>query len=140
MAKKQTRRSVSLSRAVYDAAVKLAAERGVSLASLVELGLRSQGLEAPEGMHYDPVARAYVGNDAAKERNMDAAREAIAVRIAERHRGVVCSFAEIERRQREHEAKAIANPCRAEYCRIQGLHPADDQRHSKKIAARSGAR
>lgn len=132
MAKKQTRRSVSVSRTVYDAAAKLAAARGVSIASLVEAGLRMQGLEAPEGVHYDPVSRSMVADIATRERFGMTVRQALAVKPV-----ATPSFADVEQRAREHEQHALEHPCRAEYCRITGLHAADDPRHSKKIAARS---
>lgn len=48
MARKQTRRSVSLNRSVYEAAVREAERRGVPLAGLVELGLGSVGVPIAE--------------------------------------------------------------------------------------------
>lgn len=51
----QTRRSVSVSRKVYDAARTLAAEQGVTLAHFVEIALRAAGVSAPEVEHQTPV-------------------------------------------------------------------------------------
>jgi hypothetical protein len=48
MAKKQTRKSVSLNRSVYEAAVREAERRGVPLAGLVELALGSVGVPIVE--------------------------------------------------------------------------------------------
>ena len=47
MALKQTRRSVSLNRQLYDAATAVASERGVPLAQLVADALRAAGVKAP---------------------------------------------------------------------------------------------
>ena len=44
MAKRQTRRSVSLNRTIYEAAKQEAARRGVTLAALVESGLAAIGV------------------------------------------------------------------------------------------------
>lgn len=48
MAKVQTRRSVSLNRSVYEAAVREAERRGVPLAGLVEIALGSVGVPIAE--------------------------------------------------------------------------------------------
>lgn len=55
MALKQTRRSVSLNRALYDAATAFAAERQITLAQLVADSLRAQGVDAPEQRHMPPM-------------------------------------------------------------------------------------
>lgn len=47
MAKKQTRRTVSLNRAVYDALKAAAAERGITLAQFVETAIAKQGVAFP---------------------------------------------------------------------------------------------
>ena len=47
MAKKQSRRSVSLNRLAFDAAKQEADRRGVSLAALVETGLAAIGIPIP---------------------------------------------------------------------------------------------
>jgi hypothetical protein len=44
MARKQTRRSVSINRAAYEAAKDVAAQRGMSLSTLVEAGLVALGV------------------------------------------------------------------------------------------------
>jgi hypothetical protein len=51
MALKQTRRSISVSRAMYEAGVKLAAERGMSLSHLTELALQAAGVPAAPKSH-----------------------------------------------------------------------------------------
>jgi hypothetical protein len=51
MAKTQTRRSISVSRAMYEAATKLAAERGMSLSHLTELALQAAGVPAAPKSH-----------------------------------------------------------------------------------------
>lgn len=48
MAKKQTRRSVSLNRSVYEAAAQEAERRGMTLAGLVEYALGSVGVPIVE--------------------------------------------------------------------------------------------
>jgi hypothetical protein len=60
MAKKQSRRSVSLNRALYDAAAELADTQGITLAQLVADSLRAAGVNAPSTWHMEPsvVARA----------------------------------------------------------------------------------
>lgn len=55
MAKKQTRRGVSLNRTVYDSAKRIAADRGMTLAGLVELALREQGVDVPEYPQQTPA-------------------------------------------------------------------------------------
>lgn len=35
--------------------------------------------------------------------------------------------------KREYDQRCVDNPCRLERCRIDGLHPADDLRHSRKL-------
>lgn len=55
MAKKQTRRTVSLNRAAYDALSTAAKERDVSQSQLVLDALRAYGVEIPdETRHYPP--------------------------------------------------------------------------------------
>lgn len=55
MALKQTRRTVSLNRAAYDALSKAAADRDVSQSQLVLDALRAYGIDVPEGArHYPP--------------------------------------------------------------------------------------
>jgi hypothetical protein len=44
MARKQTRRSVSINRGAYEAAKQVAAQRGMSLSALVEAGLSALGV------------------------------------------------------------------------------------------------
>lgn len=51
MARKQTRRSVSLNRAVYAAALAAAHARGKSLSELVTDSLRASGVAIPETEH-----------------------------------------------------------------------------------------
>lgn len=51
MARRQTRRTVSLNRALYDAAMREADRRGVSLAELTSLALRAIGVVAPKTVH-----------------------------------------------------------------------------------------
>ena len=65
MAKKQTRRSVSLNRNDYEAAKMEAARRGVTLSGLVEAGLAAIGVplvahpqQTPELVHVTAVRRA----------------------------------------------------------------------------------
>ena len=130
MAKKQTRRTFSVSRATYDAAVEAAARAGVSASEWVTNLIRAACPELPPQIHGS--ASRHVQPAPA----MDAFREVVRNRIAARAKPIVLSIEEIERRQREHEQQALANPCRREYCRIMGLHAADDPRHGKKIAAR----
>lgn len=55
MAKSQTRRTVSLNRAVYTAALREAHARSMSLAELVTASLRAAGVAIPETEH-TPVA------------------------------------------------------------------------------------
>lgn len=54
MAKKQTRRSVSLNRGAFDAAKQEAANRGVTLAALVEAGLAAIGVSFVAHPHQTP--------------------------------------------------------------------------------------
>jgi hypothetical protein len=61
MAKKQSRRSVSINRAVYDAAAARAAELGVTLSHFVTTALAEQGVTVEAGWHVDPVRREKVG-------------------------------------------------------------------------------
>lgn len=56
MAKKQTRRTVSLSRPVYDAITHEAARRQVSAAVVVEDALRLAGIDVPAVEHQTPAA------------------------------------------------------------------------------------
>lgn len=56
MARKQTRRTVSLNRGVYDAIMRAAAKRKVSAAELVVLAVRSLGVRIPKTQHMDPSA------------------------------------------------------------------------------------
>lgn len=51
MARKQTRRSVSLSVQVYSAAKEAAADRGITLAHLTEQALIAFGVKAEPGTH-----------------------------------------------------------------------------------------
>jgi hypothetical protein len=51
---KQTRRTVSLNRALYDAARERAYAQGMTLAHYVDACLRAAGVEAPEGEHVGP--------------------------------------------------------------------------------------
>lgn len=51
MAKKQTRRTLSISRALYEATVQEATRRNMSAAQLVDQALRLAGVEAPPSTH-----------------------------------------------------------------------------------------
>lgn len=51
MSKVQTRRTVSLNRAVFDAATAAAAARGMSLSHFVTKALEALGVEAPPAVH-----------------------------------------------------------------------------------------
>lgn len=53
MAKKQTRRTVSLNRSVYQAALEEAHRRGKSLSELVTEGLHLAGVVLPETEHVE---------------------------------------------------------------------------------------
>jgi hypothetical protein len=53
MAIKQTRRTVSLSRAVYKAIMAEAARRGCSAAAVIESALRRTGMELPAVAHVE---------------------------------------------------------------------------------------
>lgn len=55
MARKQTRRSVSLSISVYEAATEEAAKRSLTLAHLTELALIAYGVKAEVGVHVSPL-------------------------------------------------------------------------------------
>ena len=57
MAKKQTRRTISFNRGVYDAIARAAAERGQSHAEFITDVLRTQGYDIPETTHLPAVAR-----------------------------------------------------------------------------------
>lgn len=56
MSLKQTRRSVSLARSVYEAARDHAARAGLTLAHFVELAVRAQGVEADATHHQTRAA------------------------------------------------------------------------------------
>lgn len=56
MALKQSRRSVSVPRPVYDAIKSAARERGITMAELVERALRADGFELPETRHQSQEA------------------------------------------------------------------------------------
>jgi hypothetical protein len=51
MARRQTRRTVSLSRAMHQASASLAAARGITHAHLVEQALKAFGVQAELGVH-----------------------------------------------------------------------------------------
>lgn len=51
MAKRQTRRTISFNRSVFDAIAKAADERGVSMAEYVTELLREAGVHAVDTMH-----------------------------------------------------------------------------------------
>jgi hypothetical protein len=56
MAKKQSRRSVSLNRALYDATKTAAAECGVTASHLVAIALRAYGVPVGPQKHFTPDA------------------------------------------------------------------------------------
>jgi hypothetical protein len=56
MALKQTRRTISLNRGVYDAIMRAAAEQNVAASVIVERGVRAIGVVLPETSHMTPVA------------------------------------------------------------------------------------
>jgi hypothetical protein len=54
MAKKQSRRTVSLNRSVYEASKQTAAERGMTLAGLVEAALAAYGVPVEQHVQQSP--------------------------------------------------------------------------------------
>lgn len=63
MAKVQTRRTVSMHRPLYDAALAFAESRNLSLAHLVDEALRAYGVQAPVGAYLDKATRSIVRAD-----------------------------------------------------------------------------
>jgi hypothetical protein len=51
MARKQTRRTVSLPRPLYDAALLVAHAQGIPLAQFVVEAIRKAGVKAPDSLH-----------------------------------------------------------------------------------------
>ena len=72
MAKKQTRRTVSMNRAVFEAAKQEAANRGVTLANLVEAGLAAVGVVVAEHPQQTPelAQRSTAARKASRERQV----------------------------------------------------------------------
>lgn len=70
MAKKQTRRSISFNRDVYDAIVRAAEERGVSMAEYLTELLREAGVHAVDTthQHVEDVRRSEKGRALARRR------------------------------------------------------------------------
>jgi hypothetical protein len=67
MAKKQTRRTVSMSRSNYEAAKKVAEERGLTLAGLVEVALAAVGVPvAPHPQQTPAQVKAHPSRKAAR--------------------------------------------------------------------------
>jgi 4'-phosphopantetheinyl transferase EntD len=91
MAKKQTRRCISLNRSDYEAAKLTAAQRGVTLTGLVELGLAAMGVPmTPHPQQPPELARA----------NAQRRAQSVAARLPSRERQVLgdqiadaCGFA-----------------------------------------------
>lgn len=54
MSKRQSRRTISVSRPIYDAAKRIASARNQSLAHFTAEALRLAGVEAPETGHFTP--------------------------------------------------------------------------------------
>lgn len=88
MAKRQTRRTVSMTRAVYEAAKKEAARRGQTLAGFIEIALAAQGVpiadhprQTPTQVHAHPVQKA---KRVDARRNDTKPRRVIATPVAER--------------------------------------------------------
>ena len=125
MAKKQTRRSLSVSRAAYEALIQLAHTRRVPAARIVEAFIRSEcGL--PEAQLSSErktalemrVVRKPTPDEFAEYR---AARESrLRVALDAKH------SASAEQREREALEAAERNPCRLEKCSREGLHTAHD--------------
>ena len=143
MAKKQTRRSLSLNRLVYLEVMRVAHEAGVSAAEWLTELIRERIPGLPKSLHFDPVKREYRSRRLIVHAIAPTPDISAATAMNEAIRGtvrkppaIVLSTEDVERRQHEHEQQALANPCRRDYCRIMGLHAADVPRHSKKIAAR----
>lgn len=60
MAKKQSRKSVSLACGVYVVAAEHAAARAISVSQLIEDALAAYGIPVPRGVHLDKATRSYV--------------------------------------------------------------------------------
>lgn len=86
MAKKQTRRAVSLPRHVYIAATALAYSRGVTLAQLTTDALRAFGVVAAESYHV-PVEHAQAAKEA-REHGRWKVRPGSSVRLLESYERV----------------------------------------------------
>lgn len=112
MAKVQSRRGVSLNRAVHDQLSRVCAARGIAMASVVER-LIKQWLELgtfADGsvpIVPDEVVVGVTARPAQKLPAIDTRKAAEALKA-------------------DYEARAAKNPCRRERCGILGLHPAHD--------------
>jgi len=88
MAKKQTRRSVSLNRSAYEAAKLEAARRGVTLSVLVESALASIGVPVVVHPQQTPAQVKAARRDVALERRPSRERQVLGDQIAD-----ACGFA-----------------------------------------------
>lgn len=123
MAKKQTRRAVSLNRAVYDALKAACAKHRVSASSVVntlitrwlELGTVTDGyVVVPDEIVVDVKARPVPRHEHLGKQQL-----------------AQLEWRKQEQLRRDFEQRANANPCRRERCAIVGLHPAHDEAASK---------
>lgn len=128
MAKKQTRRSISLSKVSYEALKVHCEAAGISMSQMVEIVLWEK-LGLPKPIQKQPpvdVVRA-LEESTPKVRAPDPAPRNLGERIALQQRKIASKeAAEAAVRQREFEEASWRNPCRISGCRTLGLHPAHD--------------
>lgn len=119
MAKRQTRRGVSLNRGVYERLSQVCAAHNASMASVVETLIR-HWLEL--GTFADGEA-AFSDELVVGVKATPAPSPAIVARRQSSLR-LTLDARKVEQLRRDFEARANANPCRREQCSILGLHPA----------------
>lgn len=147
MAKRQTRRSVSLNATVYREALSEAHRRGQSLAQLVTDLLRGAVPALPFAPHNEHAAVATAMFERSRQIAAEV-RQAVKVPVctAPASRMNAAEVRAVLDRQnalradelmRQAAMRAESNPCRRDYCSIVEVHAADDPRHGKRLAARA---
>lgn len=138
MAKRQTRRSISVSKEVFYRAQALAREQEMSLSQLIETMLRGElGLPPNE---YSPSVRKTQREK--RERMAQESKEIIRQRAEERAELHQQKWQEDKKKREraiaeetsrraiektaEYERRTFENPCREEKCHIIGAHPAHE--------------